>query len=399
MALQVQQARALVHVGPQLLGLERPERAAPGLEPGDVVERGALVDPGPLVPEREVGAPRLVGQRAARTRRVAPRRGVLPVTVAAQSSSLPGPPSVSLRASCARSRSILVLDLVDDRTHEADGLTLGAGRRRVADTVHRLGLLRVQEVGDAGVQLLELAHGLEDADRGGEGLHLDHDGPPGGRSRGGVGAGVDGYPARRPVTRGAVAHGLARRVCTASSRHRPVCRAPSSWGRRRGCRTPRPRAGGGRSPVRRLLSTTVTYLLQNSSHSHDIGVKCARGSIRIRGGRTVTVQSDTSARSLGKLADAFSDPTRRAILHHVLEAETPVSAGEVGDVFGVHRTVARAHLEKLVETGLLETATRRRATGGRPAKTYTSSGERLEVMLPPRRYEPLARLLLDVVDR
>jgi len=113
----------------------------------------------------------------------------------------------------------------------------------------------------------------------------------------------------------------------------------------------------------------------------------------------VTVSSDTSARSLGKLADAFSDPTRRAILHHVLEAETPVSAGEVGDVFGVHRTVARAHLEKLVETGLLETATRRRATGGRPAKTYTSSGERLEVMLPPRRYEPLARLLLGVVDR
>jgi predicted ArsR family transcriptional regulator len=113
----------------------------------------------------------------------------------------------------------------------------------------------------------------------------------------------------------------------------------------------------------------------------------------------VTVQSDTSARSLGKLADAFSDPTRRAILHHVLEAETPVSAGEVGDVFGVHRTVARAHLEKLVETGLLETATRRRATGGRPAKTYTSSGERLEVMLPPRRYEPLAHLLLDVVGR
>ncbi len=113
----------------------------------------------------------------------------------------------------------------------------------------------------------------------------------------------------------------------------------------------------------------------------------------------MTVRNDSSARSLGKLADAFSDPTRRSILQHVLGAETPVSAGEVGEVFGVHRTVARAHLEKLVETGLLETATRRRATGGRPAKTYTSSGERLEVMLPPRRYEPLARLLLEVVER
>jgi predicted ArsR family transcriptional regulator len=111
----------------------------------------------------------------------------------------------------------------------------------------------------------------------------------------------------------------------------------------------------------------------------------------------VTIRNESTGRSLGKLADAFSDPTRRSILHHVLQSETPMSAGEVGDSFGVHRTVARAHLEKLVETGLLETATRRRATGGRPAKTYTASGERLEVMVPPRRYEPLARLLLQLV--
>ena len=58
----------------------------------------------------------------------------------------------------------------------------------------------------------------------------------------------------------------------------------------------------------------------------------------------MTVQDDSRDRSVGKLADAFGDPTRRAILRHVLDAETPLSASEVGEVFGVHRTVARAHL-------------------------------------------------------
>ncbi len=112
----------------------------------------------------------------------------------------------------------------------------------------------------------------------------------------------------------------------------------------------------------------------------------------------MVVRSDGSSGSLGKLGDALGDPTRRAILKYVLDAGKPVSASEVGDLFGVHRTVARGHLEKLVETGLLKTGKRRAVTGyGRPAKTYTSSGERLEVMLPPRRYESLARLLLHVV--
>ena len=66
-------------------------------------------------------------------------------------------------------------------------------------------------------------------------------------------------------------------------------------------------------------------------------------------------------------------------------------------MFGLHRTVARAHLERLSELGLVESGTRRRAGGGRPAKTYVLTAERLEVVLPPRRYERLSRLLLQVI--
>jgi len=101
---------------------------------------------------------------------------------------------------------------------------------------------------------------------------------------------------------------------------------------------------------------------------------------------------------LGRLADVFGDPTRRGIYRHLRECDSPQSATEVAEVFGLHRTVARAHLERLTEMGLSETATRRRAGGGRPAKTYALTDTRLEVMLPPRRYERLARLLLRLLD-
>jgi predicted ArsR family transcriptional regulator len=102
---------------------------------------------------------------------------------------------------------------------------------------------------------------------------------------------------------------------------------------------------------------------------------------------------------LGRIGEALGDGTRRSLYRHVVESQVPLSAGEVGDAFGLHRTVARSHLEKLVEMGLLQVGTRRRAQGGRPAKVYFPSKERLEVQLPPRRYEWLARLLVQLLGR
>ena len=107
---------------------------------------------------------------------------------------------------------------------------------------------------------------------------------------------------------------------------------------------------------------------------------------------------DKDGTYLGKLADVFGDPTRRGIYRHLRGATEPLSASEVAEVFGVHRTVARAHMEKLAQLGLVEFGTRRRSGGGRPAKTYVLTAERLEVMLPPRRYERLSRFLLRLID-
>ena len=46
----------------------------------------------------------------------------------------------------------------------------------------------------------------------------------------------------------------------------------------------------------------------------------------------------------------------------------------------------------------MATARAPRPGGGRPAKIYAVTDDRLEVMLPPRRYERLARLLLQLVQ-
>jgi predicted ArsR family transcriptional regulator len=113
----------------------------------------------------------------------------------------------------------------------------------------------------------------------------------------------------------------------------------------------------------------------------------------------VDVAYDRDGGYLGRLADVFGDPTRRRVYRHLRAAAAPLTASEVAAEFGLHRTVARAHLEKLTEMGLAEAGTRRRSGGGRPAKTYELSDERLEVMLPPRRYERLSRLLLRLVAR
>lgn len=108
---------------------------------------------------------------------------------------------------------------------------------------------------------------------------------------------------------------------------------------------------------------------------------------------------DGMRHGLADLGEALSDPTRRSILQYVLDTEGPVTALDVGEAFGVHRTVARQHLETLVLTGFLKSGRRPSRTGvGRPSKTYEESDERIVFMVPVRRYESLARLLLHIVE-
>ena len=105
------------------------------------------------------------------------------------------------------------------------------------------------------------------------------------------------------------------------------------------------------------------------------------------------------ATQLDVLADALGDPTRRAIFVHIAQAPVPLTALDVGEAFGVHRTVARAHLERLVQFGLLDSDFRHRSEGGRPPKVYSRSRQRLSLELPARQYEVLSELLLGTLEQ
>lgn len=107
-----------------------------------------------------------------------------------------------------------------------------------------------------------------------------------------------------------------------------------------------------------------------------------------------------AARSLqlDQLADAFGDPTRRVIYLHLRNRGKALTAAEVARAFGLHRTAARAQLERLRGLGLVVARTGDGISPGRPMKKYEAVDERLEFTLPGRRYGQLAQMLLELLS-
>ena len=99
---------------------------------------------------------------------------------------------------------------------------------------------------------------------------------------------------------------------------------------------------------------------------------------------------------------ALGEPLRRALYRYVAGQESPVNRDQAAEGAGVARHVAKFHLDKLVEEGLLETTFGRPPgrTGpgaGRPAKLYRRSSREIEVSVPDRRYDLAGTLLARAV--
>jgi predicted ArsR family transcriptional regulator len=97
---------------------------------------------------------------------------------------------------------------------------------------------------------------------------------------------------------------------------------------------------------------------------------------------------------------ALSDPTRRALYRYVVAQQAPVSRDQAAEGVGVARHIAKFHLDKLLDDGLLAVefarAPGRRGPGaGRPAKLYSRSSHELAISLPQRDYVLVGRLLAE----
>jgi predicted ArsR family transcriptional regulator len=99
----------------------------------------------------------------------------------------------------------------------------------------------------------------------------------------------------------------------------------------------------------------------------------------------------------------LADPVRRALYRYVAERGVAVGRDDAARAAGIGRSLAGYHLDKLVDSGLLEARLERR-TGrsgpgaGRPAKLYVRAPRQIELSLPVRDYAALARLLALAVE-
>ncbi len=99
---------------------------------------------------------------------------------------------------------------------------------------------------------------------------------------------------------------------------------------------------------------------------------------------------------------ALGEPVRRALYRYVVAQPGPVSRDQAAEGVGVPRHVAKFHLDKLEDDGLLEVEFRRPAGrggpgAGRPAKLYRRSPRELAVSLPERRYELAGRVMAQAI--
>jgi predicted ArsR family transcriptional regulator len=100
---------------------------------------------------------------------------------------------------------------------------------------------------------------------------------------------------------------------------------------------------------------------------------------------------------------ALNEPIRRALYAYLVERPSPVGRDEAAEAVGITRELAAFHLDKLLEEGLLDVEYRRLSgrTGpgaGRPAKLYHPSRRQVQVSLPERRYELVARLMAEALE-
>ena len=116
-----------------------------------------------------------------------------------------------------------------------------------------------------------------------------------------------------------------------------------------------------------------------------------------------TPQSASWRERLGALASLGED-RRRALYLYVLSAPGPVGRDEAASAVGLSRGAAAAHLDRLVDDGVLA-ATFSKPAGaggpgsGRPSKFYTAAMPEVAAAVPERSYELAGELLAAAAER
>ena len=116
-----------------------------------------------------------------------------------------------------------------------------------------------------------------------------------------------------------------------------------------------------------------------------------------------TTQQGSVAEEIASLS-TLDDPVRAQIFFHVARSDGYVTRDQAAKALGITVRTAAFHLDRLAEAGLVDVSFKRLTgrTGpgaGRSSKLYRRSDRRLNISIPARNYELMARLLASVVKQ
>ena len=101
-----------------------------------------------------------------------------------------------------------------------------------------------------------------------------------------------------------------------------------------------------------------------------------------------------------EVAAVLADPTRFAIYEKLVKSRPrSFTVQEIAEEFSLHPNVARTHLGRLEEIGLVESVLEKSGRGGRPGKRYSASDVAVTLQFPRREWLTLARLLVSTIER
>nr|WP_326480890.1 helix-turn-helix domain-containing protein [Virgibacillus halodenitrificans]CDQ35504.1 iron-sulfur cluster biosynthesis transcriptional regulator SufR [Virgibacillus halodenitrificans] len=96
-----------------------------------------------------------------------------------------------------------------------------------------------------------------------------------------------------------------------------------------------------------------------------------------------------------KITNVLSDPTRYNIYQYLIKEHEEVNVNDIAKAFFIHPNVARLHLSKLEDIGMVVSYNLKSGKGGRPSRRYRLSDQVIELNFPHRDYKLLSSIALE----
>ncbi len=111
----------------------------------------------------------------------------------------------------------------------------------------------------------------------------------------------------------------------------------------------------------------------------------------------ITSRGEMTLEQTLKITSVLSDATRLHIYEYIAKKHGSVNVQEIAEHFHIHPNVARLHLTKLEDVGMITGRIQKNPKGGRPFRIYKLSDEVINIQFPFRDYEMLSKIALETL--